>query len=199
MQVNEMESRVYVVHVNPDSGLNMFSAANSLGMMSSSYVWIATDWLSAVTDSSLPGTPDVVGPTQGVLVLRQHIPDSDIKNALLSKWNNLTRNGSLTLSSYTMQAYDYVWLVARAAEQFLSEENSISFSMNPNLQDIKGSSLQLGSLNIFNNGDKLLEKVWSAKFSGVSGPIQFTSDRNLIHPTYAILNIGGTGLGTIGY
>jgi glutamate receptor, ionotropic, plant len=111
-------------------------------MMSSSYVWIATDWLSAVTDSSLPGTPDVMGLTQGVLVLRQHIPDSgNTKNALLSKRNNLTRNGSLTLSSYTMHAYDFVWLVARAAEQFLSEGNSISFSMNPNLQDIKGSML----------------------------------------------------------
>jgi glutamate receptor, ionotropic, plant len=199
MQVNEMESRVYVVHVNPDSGLNVFSAAKSLGMMSSGYVWIATDWLSTVVDSSVPGTLDVMGLTQGVLLLRQHIPNSDIKDVLLSKWNNLTRNGSFTLTSYTMYAYDSVWLVAHAVEQFLSEGNAISFSMNPNLQDIKHSSLQVDSLNIFNSGDKLLEKVWSANFSRTSGPIQFTSDRSLIHPAYDILNIGGTGLRTIGY
>ncbi|GJN11584.1 hypothetical protein PR202_ga29785 [Eleusine coracana subsp. coracana] len=199
MQVNEMESRVYVVHVNPDSGLNVFSAATSLGMMSSGYVWIATDWLSTVIDSSVNGNLDVVELTQGVVVLRQHILDSDIKHTLLSKWNNLSRNDSLTLSSYTMRAYDSVWLVAHAVERFLSEGNAISFSANPNLQDMKGSSLQLDSLSIFNSGEKLLEKVWSANFSGVSGPIQFTSDRNLIHPAYAILNIGGTGSRTIGY
>ncbi|KAK3125186.1 hypothetical protein QOZ80_7BG0601450 [Eleusine coracana subsp. coracana] len=199
MQVNEMESRVYVVHVNPDSGLNVFSAATSLGMMSRGYVWIATDWLSTLIDSSVNGNLDVMELTQGVVVLRQHILDSDIKHALLSKWNKLSRNDSLTLSSYTMRAYDSVWLVAHAVERFLSEGNAISFSANPNLQDIKGSSLQLDSLSIFNSGEKLLEKVWSANFSGVSGPIQFNSDRNLIHPAYAILNIGGTGSRTIGY
>ncbi|PWZ40020.1 Glutamate receptor 3.4 [Zea mays] len=195
MQVNDMESRVYVIHVNPDSGLNVFSAAKSLGMMSSGYVWIATDWLSAVIDSSVHGNPDVMELTQGVLVLRQHIADSDIQHAFLSKWNNLTRNGS----SYFMHAYDSVWLVAHAVERFLREGNAISFSADPKLQAKKGSSLQLDSLRIFNSGDKLLEKVWSANFSGVSGPVQFTLDRDLVHPAYDILNIGGTGLRTIGY
>lgn len=195
MQVNDMESRVYVIHVNPDSGLNVFSAAKSLGMMSSGYVWIATDWLSAVIDSSVHGIPDVMELTQGVLVLRQHIADSDIQHAFLSKWNNLTRNGS----SYFMHAYDSVWLVAHAVERFLREGNAMSFSADPKLQAKKGSSLQLDSLRIFNSGDKLLEKVWSANFSGVSGPVQFTLDRDLVHPAYDILNIGGTGLRTIGY
>ncbi|KAJ1291151.1 hypothetical protein BS78_02G296000 [Paspalum vaginatum] len=195
MQVNEMESRVYVIHMNPDSGLNVFSAAKSLGMMSSGYVWIATDWLSAVIDSTMHGNPDVIELTQGVLVLRQHVADSDIKHTFLSKWNNLTRKGS----SYSIHAYDSVWLVAHAVERFLRDGNAISFSADPNLQATKGSSLQLDSLMIFNNGDKLLDKVWSANFAGVSGPVQFTLDRNLIHPAYDILNIGGTGLRTIGY
>ena len=195
MQVNEMESRVYVIHVNPDSGLDVFSAAKSLGMMSSGYVWIATDWLSALMDSSVHGSTDVMELTQGVLVLRQHVADSDSQKALLSKWNNLTRNGS----AYSMRAYDSVWLAAHAVERFLSEGNAISFSADPNLRATKGSNLQLDSLRIFNNGNKLLENVWNVNFSGVSGPVQFTLDRNLIHPAYDILNIGGTGLRTIGY
>nr|CAB3458129.1 unnamed protein product [Digitaria exilis] len=195
MQVNEMESRVYVIHVNPDSGLNVFSAAKSLGMMSSGYVWIATDWLSAVIDSSVHGNPDVMELTQGVLVLRQHVADSEIRKATFSKRNNLTRNGS----AYSMRAYDSVWLVAHAVERFLSEGNAISFSADPSLLAKKGSNLQLDSLRIFNNGNKLLEKVWSVNFSGVSGPIQFTLDRNLIYPAYDILNVGGTGLRTVGY
>nr|CAD1832128.1 unnamed protein product [Ananas comosus var. bracteatus] len=52
VQVNLMESRVYVVHVNPDSGLTVFSQAKRLGMMAAGYVWMATDWLASVLDSS---------------------------------------------------------------------------------------------------------------------------------------------------
>ncbi|KQK15965.1 glutamate receptor 3.4 isoform X1 [Brachypodium distachyon] len=200
MRVNEMESRVYVVHVNPDSGLAVFSAAKSLGMMSNGYVWIATDWLSAVIDSSRHDNPDAMEHTQGVIMLQQHVADSDIQHSLLRKLNNQTREGNRSsVSSYTVHAYDSVWLVARAIEQFLSEGNAVSFSANQNLQPVKRSSLQLDSLRRFNNGDKLLEKVWRANFTGVSGQVQFTLDRNLIHPAYDILNIGGTGFRTIGY
>jgi ionotropic glutamate receptor len=200
MQVNEMESRVYIVHVNPDSGLNVFSAAKSLGMMSSGYVWIATDWLSAAIDSSVHANSDATEHTQGVIMLRQHVADSGIQHSLLSKLNGLTRKANSTsLSSYSAHAYDSVWLVAHAVERFLTAGNEVSFSVNQNLQAVKGSNLQLDSLRIFNNGDKLLEKVWQANFTGVSGQVQFTLDRNLIHPAYDILNVAGTGLRTIGY
>ncbi|KAM0915759.1 hypothetical protein ACQ4PT_010619 [Festuca glaucescens] len=200
MQVNQMESRVYIVHVNPDSGLNVFSAAKSLGMMSSGYVWIATDWLSAVIDSSGHVNSDATEHTQGVIMLRQHVADSGIQHSLLRKLNGLTRKvNSSSLSSYTVHAYDSVWLVAHAVEQFLTAGNAVSFSANQNLQAIKGSSLQLDSLRIFNKGDKLLEKVWQTNFTGVSGQVQFTFDRNFIHPAYDILNVAGTGFRTIGY
>ncbi|KAI3786345.1 hypothetical protein L1987_39955 [Smallanthus sonchifolius] len=52
--VNLMESRVYVVHVNPDTGLEIFAAAKKLGMMSGGYVWITTEWLPAVLDPTPP-------------------------------------------------------------------------------------------------------------------------------------------------
>ncbi|CAM0906096.1 unnamed protein product [Alopecurus aequalis] len=200
MQVNQMESRVYIVHVNPDSGLNVFSAAKSLGMMSSGYVWIATDWLSAAIDSSGHVNFDATEHTQGVIMLRQHVADSGIQHSLLNKLNGLTRKANYSsLSSYTAHAYDSVWLVAHAVEQFLTAGNAVSFSANQNLQAIKGSSLQLDSLRIFDKGDKLLDKVLQANFTGVSGQVQFTLDRNLINPAYDILNVAGTGFRTIGY
>jgi len=40
--VNLMESRVYVLHVNPDSGLSIFALAKKIGMMTSGYVCLAT-------------------------------------------------------------------------------------------------------------------------------------------------------------
>ncbi|KAK9267245.1 hypothetical protein L1049_009667 [Liquidambar formosana] len=44
-------TRVYVVHLDPDSGLAIFSIAEQLQMMTSNYVWLATDWISAALDS----------------------------------------------------------------------------------------------------------------------------------------------------
>ncbi|CAL5391257.1 unnamed protein product [Camellia sinensis] len=44
VRVNMMESRVYVFHVNLDSGLTIFSVAKLLWMLTAGYIWIATDW-----------------------------------------------------------------------------------------------------------------------------------------------------------
>ncbi|GMP54098.1 hypothetical protein CsSME_00019364 [Camellia sinensis var. sinensis] len=52
VRVNMMESRVYVVHVNPDFGLTIFSVGKLLQMLTAGYIWIATDWLPSVLDLS---------------------------------------------------------------------------------------------------------------------------------------------------
>lgn len=94
VKVALMESRVIVLHVTPESGLEVFSVARYLAMMGNGYVWIATDWLSSVLDSASPLPSETMESLQGVLVLRQHTADSDKKRAFASRWNRLTR-GSL--------------------------------------------------------------------------------------------------------
>lgn len=54
VKVALMESRVIILHVNPKSGLTVFSIAKYLGMMGNGYVWIATDWLSTFLDTFRP-------------------------------------------------------------------------------------------------------------------------------------------------
>ncbi|KAG1368276.1 glutamate receptor 3.5-like [Cocos nucifera] len=201
VEVNLMESRIFVVHVNPDSGLTVFSIAKDLGMMANGYVWIATDWLASVLDSSQPSNPDIMVFIQGAIVLRQHTPDSNLKQAFRSRWNNMLQKGNATssLNTYGLYAYDSVWVAANAIDQFLNEGQTISFSNDPRLHDTNGSRLHLTSLRYFDGGDKLLEKLLSTNFTGLTGQVQFSSDRNLIHPAYDILNIGGTGVRKIGY
>ncbi|XP_008803655.1 glutamate receptor 3.5-like isoform X1 [Phoenix dactylifera] len=201
VQVNLMESRVFVVHVNPDSGLDVFSIAKDLGMMANGYVWIATDWLASVLDSSKPSYPDIMVFIQGVIVLRHHTPDSNLKRAFMSRWNNMLQKGNATssLNTYGLFAYDSVLLAAHAIDQFLNEGQTISFSNDPRLHDANGSTLHLTALRYFDGGDELLEKLLLTNFTGLTGQVQFSSDRNLIHPTYDILNIGGTGVRRIGY
>ncbi|XP_057985217.1 glutamate receptor 3.5 isoform X2 [Hevea brasiliensis] len=200
--VNLMESRVYVVHVNPDSGLKIFSVAQSLGMVSKGYVWIATDWLPSLLDSIEPADIDTMNLLQGVVALRHYTPDTDQKKRFMSRWNNLkykNNTGPAGFNSYALFAYDSVWLAARALDAFLNEGGSVSFSDDPKLHDRNGSSLHLSSLRVFNGGQQYLQTLLRMNFTGLSGQIQFDQDKNLIHPAYDVLNIGGTGSRRIGY
>lgn len=197
VQVNLVESRVYVVHVNPDSGLEIFRAAKNLGMMGSGYVWIATDWLASFLDSYSQPSSEIMDLIQGVLVLRQHVPDSRLKKSFVSRWNK--ENAGIGLTTYGLYAYDTVWLTAYAIDRFLKEGNIISFSSDIKLNNATGSIIQLSSLKVFDRGEKMLKQILNSNFTGVTGDVRFGQDQNLIHPAYEILNIGGTGSRQIGF
>ncbi|XP_048327706.2 glutamate receptor 3.4 isoform X2 [Ziziphus jujuba] len=196
--VNLMESRVYVVHVNPDTGLEIFSVAKSLGMMGGGYVWIATDWLPSVLDSIEPNT-QTMNLLQGVVAFRHHTPDTDAKKNFMSRINNPNQKGSVKLNSFALYAYDSVWLAARALDVFFNEGGNISFSNDPKLQDTSNSTLRLTSLRIFDGGQQYLQTILKMNMTGLSGRFQFDVDKNLIHPAYDILNIGGSGSRRVGY
>ncbi|KAJ3679388.1 hypothetical protein LUZ60_017399 [Juncus effusus] len=200
LQVNLMESRVYVLHVNPDSGLTVFDQARRLNMLDAGYVWIVTEWLSAVLDSS-NRDPEILSLIQGSIVLRQHTPDTDLKKKFFSRFKG---NGSLSdvagLNAYGLYAYDSLWLIARALDEYLKENgNEINFSTDPSLHDEKGSMLRLSNLEIFDGGEGLLAKVLAANFTGLTGQVQFNPDRNLIRPAYDIINADSSGTRLIGY
>jgi glutamate receptor, ionotropic, plant len=212
LQVNLMESRVYVLHVNPDSGLAIFSVAQKLGMMGPGYVWIVTDWLAAVLDSngyglgygygSVDADQKVLNPIQGSIFLRAHTPDSDLKMKFVSRWRNKTGNTAAGsgLNAYSLYAYDSVWLVAHAIDQYLKTNgNRINFSTDPRLHDVNGSTLSLSTMKIFNGGEGLLQNMLSTNFTGVTGQLQFGPNRELIRPAYDIINMVSTRPRLIGY
>ncbi|XP_068306831.1 glutamate receptor 3.3 [Pyrus communis] len=199
VKVSQLESRVIVLHVNPDLGLNVLSVAQYLQMMGDGFVWIATDWLSSLLDSALPLSPEIMDTMQGVLVLRQHTPDSDRKRAFFSKWNKLT-GGSLGLHSYGLYAYDSVWLVAHAIDAFFNQGGIISFSNDSRINSVdKGGSLHLAAMSIFDDGPLLLKNILQSSFLGLTGPVKFDSERSLALPAYDIINVLGTGFRRIGY
>ncbi|KAD5318242.1 hypothetical protein E3N88_18188 [Mikania micrantha] len=199
--VNLMESRVFVVHVNPDTGLEIFSIARKLGMMTSGYVWITTEWLPAMLDPSDLSKLDFVASTilQGVLSLRQHTPNSNLKKSFAEKWKNIKMKETPSFNSYALYAYDSVWLLARALDMFLKSGEGVTFSSDPNLRNTNGSELQFSALHVFNEGPQLLETILSTNFTGLTGNVQFDQDKNLVHPAYEVLNMVGTEFRTIGY
>lgn len=198
VKVALLETRVIVLHVNPDSGFTVFSVAQYLGMMGNGFVWIATDWLSSVLDSSFPLPSAKMESMQGVLVLRHHTPDSDRKRAFTSRWGKLT-GGSLGLSSYGLYAYDTVWMVAHAIDAFFDQGGVISFSNDSKIKSTEGRQLHLEAMSLFDQGDLLLKNILQSNFVGLTGPIRFDSDRSLVFPSFDIVNVLGTGFRRIGY
>lgn len=197
--VNLRESRVYVLHVNPDSGLAIFSIAKELKMMGNGYVWIATDWLPSMLDSLERVETSTVNLLQGVVAFRHHIPDTDLKKNFISRLKSLKDKETANFNSYAFYAYDSVWLAARALDVYLNEGGNLSFSNDPRLHETEGSMLHLASLRTFSGGQQFLQTILGMNFTGLRGQVEFDMDRNLIHPAYDVLNVVGAELHKIGY
>ncbi|KAB2050812.1 hypothetical protein ES319_A12G013000v1 [Gossypium barbadense] len=197
-KIQMMESRIIVLHSFSRTGLLVFEAAKSLGMMGKGYVWIASTWLSTVLDSFSPLKPEIANSIQGALTLRPHTPDSKRKRNFMSRWNQLS-NCSIGFNPYGLYAYDTVWMIARALRLLLDQGGKISFSNDSRLDGISGSTLNLSALNAFDGGKLLLSKILETNMTGLTGNVQFNQDRSLINPSYDIVNAVGNGQRLVGY
>ncbi|KAK6258081.1 hypothetical protein SCA6_012555 [Theobroma cacao] len=193
------ESRILVVHVPGSWGLKLFSVAQYLGMLGTGYVWIATTWLSTVLDANSPLSQDAMDDIQGVVTLRMYTPDSELKRRFVSRWSNLTSGNPVGLNAYSLYAYDTVWLLAHAINEFFNQGGNISFLNNSRSPELRGGNLHLDALGVFQGGNLLLDNILKTDMKGVTGTVRFTSDRNLIHPAYEVINVIGNGHRRIGY
>ncbi|ONK65898.1 uncharacterized protein A4U43_C06F2110 [Asparagus officinalis] len=192
--------RVYVVHANPDSGLEIFSVARELHMITDGYVWLATDWLCTVVGSSNSFINESLSYLQGAVGFCQHVAQSSQTSAFLSKWKGLRERGVVTskLNAYGFYAYDTVWATAYAIENFLSESGNVTFSSNDKLVDMKGK-MRLDKLKTFDDGNLLLQKLLLLDVTGLIGRIQFDADHNLKSGIYQIINIDGPMMQSVGF
>ncbi|KAM1122064.1 hypothetical protein TB1_003678 [Malus domestica] len=201
IKVRMMESRVIILHTFSKSGLLVFNVAKELGMMESGYVWIATTWLSTVLDSTSPLSSKTASSIQGALTLRPHTPDSKRKRDFISRWNELS-NGTIGLNPYGLYAYDTVWMLAHAIDLLLEQGGSIAFSNITStgpIGGLKGGTLNLGALSIFQGGKQLLDNILRTNTTGLTGPVAFHPDRSLLNPSYEIINTNENGYQRTGY
>ncbi|KAJ4891470.1 Glutamate receptor 3.7 [Raphanus sativus] len=185
--------RVYILHFGPDPSLRFFSIARKLQMMTNEYVWLATDWLAVTLDSSL-SDKSTLKRLEGVVGLRQHIPESIKMHQFTDK---LKSNRSM--NAYAFHAYDTVWMIAYGIEKMLNDGINITFSYSEKLTQAQGTKLHLERVKIFNSGKLLLEKLLQVNFTGIAGQVQFGSGRNVIGCDYEIINVDKTGVHTVGF
>ncbi|KAH1263973.1 Glutamate receptor 3.2 [Glycine max] len=69
---------------------------------------------------------------------------------------------------------------------------TVSFSNNTYLSGTKKETLDFGALSVFDGGKQLLDNILSINMSGLTGPIQFGSDRSPLNPSCVILNVIAT-------
>ncbi|KAG2408878.1 Glutamate receptor 3.6 Ligand-gated ion channel 3.6 Precursor [Vigna angularis] len=200
-----MESRVIVLHIYPSFGLDVLNVARSLGMMGSGYVWIATDWLSTLLDSN-PSlfTTQSINDIQGLITLRMYTPESEIKRKFSSSWNKVSKEkdpaeGPFALNTFGFYAYDTVWVLASALDAFFGSGGTLSFSNDSSLNMLRGGSFELDSMGVFLDGEKLLKRILEVNRSGLTGQMMFGQDGNLVHSSYEVINVIGSGIRRIGY
>ncbi|XP_022640130.1 glutamate receptor 3.3-like [Vigna radiata var. radiata] len=200
-----MQSRVIVLHIYPSFGLDVLNVARSLNMMGSGYVWIATDWLSTLLDSN-PSlfTTQSINDIQGLITLRMYTPESEIKRKFSSSWNKLSKEkdpveGPFPLNTFGFYAYDTVWVLASALDAFFRSGGTLSFSNDSSLNMLRGGSFELDSMRVFLDGEKLLKRILEVNRSGLTGEMMFGQDGNLVHSSYEVINVIGSGIRRIGY
>ncbi|XP_009765707.1 glutamate receptor 3.7 isoform X2 [Nicotiana tabacum] len=201
-QSKSLGPRVFVVHINPDSQLRFFDAVEKLKMTGSDYVWLMTDWFSTTLDSFPPKNESYLSTLEGVVGLRPYIPQTIQKRAFLSRWRKLQQNELVHsgLTTYGLYAYDTVWIVARSIDNLLQQAGgNISFSLSSMLNGTTSDKLQLGKLKVFDSGELLMNILSQTNFTGLTGKIHFTPDRNLIGSGYEIINIVQQEIHTVGY
>lgn len=204
-----MESRVIVLHIYPSFGLRVLQVAKSLGMMGNDSVWIVTDWLSTILDTDLPlSSSSSMNDLQGVLALRLYTPDSVTKRDFVSRWINLTSQKApnqdpFGLNVYGLYAYDTVWILAYALDAYFTNGGTFSFPNNSTLNMLKwnnnNNSLHLDTIEVFSNGNGLLQNILEVNRTGLTGQLVFGSDENFVHPAYEIINVINTGIKRIGF
>ena len=109
--------------------------------------------LTDVRDTNSPVPSDMLSDIQGLLTLRVHTPNSQLKRNFIARWSGLVRkengNGPFGLNTCGLCAYDTVWIVAHALDSYFDEGGNILFSKNSTLSQMKDRGLYLDAMSIF--------------------------------------------------
>ncbi|XP_028807072.1 glutamate receptor 2.7-like [Neltuma alba] len=189
-----MQTRVFVVHMNPNPGVRLFNIARQIGMMSKGYVWIVTDGLANGLSSL---NSSVIESMEGVLGVRTYIPKTERLDDFKFRWKRrfLQDNPTLVdthLNVFGVWAYDAATALAMAIEKVAT--NNLGFAASNG----SSSSTDLERIGVSKSGEQLREALSNTTFTGLSGEFSIVK-RQLQASMFEILNVIGIGGRTIGF
>lgn len=188
-RVMTKQTRVIVVHMSPSLGSKLFLLAKEATMISEGYAWIITDGLSTLLD---PMGAKAIRSMQGVLGIRQHIPESKRLENFKKKWKSENHSSSTKLNIFGYWAYDTVWALAKAVEMVPQE------SSNVNGENHHRYTSQFPVIKVSKMGKMILNELLKTKFKGLSG--DFSLDRGQLRSSaFEIINMIDNEEKVIGY
>ncbi|XP_037434543.1 glutamate receptor 2.8-like [Triticum dicoccoides] len=187
-----MQTRVFLVHMSPDLASILFTKAKEVGMMKKGFVWIMTDGLTNVIDST---NPSVMEAMNGVLGVKFYTPKSAELDSFTIRWNRRLQIDNpndlpVKLNIFELWGYDTIWAVAQAVEK-LGIKNKTSFQK-------PAVARNMTSLGTSVYGPDLLKTILQYKFRGLSGHFDLAG-RQLQASTFQIINVVGKGWKEIGF
>ncbi|XP_039165547.1 glutamate receptor 2.8 [Eucalyptus grandis] len=189
------QTRVFLVHMTAMIGSRFFALAHNAGMMSEEFAWIVTDGLSSSLDPVISKALDSM---QGVVGVRPHVPRSESRINFEERWRKLynERNPHYEIADlglFGLWAYDTVSALALAGEMAWDPAKSRYLKPNTSRENLDFSSIGISEM-----GPKLLDKILSIKFQGLTG--EFKLLNGALHPiAFEIFNVVGQNEKTIGY
>jgi ionotropic glutamate receptor len=187
------QARVFVVHLPRSLALALFAEAKYLGMMSTGYVWIASD--SALEMLLDIGTVDTIDSSlQGIVGTRAfYLPDSPQARALLARWK-----GPIAPHVYGLYAYDAVWMLAHALRCSADGGASLAFG-GAVIAHGPGNTSDLAQLRALDGGSSLRDCILQTDFIGASGEVRVSPKGDLVRREFELVNVVGNRANVVGY
>ncbi|KAL8170431.1 hypothetical protein V2J09_022235 [Rumex salicifolius] len=192
MELNNLKSlstRVFILHMDGDLGIRLFSLANKLGMMSKEYVWIVTNGVGNLIDVL---TPQTIQDMQGVIGVRTYFPRTlELENLVFGWRRKMVQENAADpqVTVFELWAYDSITALARAIEK----AGSSGFVFDRS----NSSSTDISKLGVSQAGQKLIREIKGVGFLGLSGDFLLINGQ-LKSSIMEIVNIIGKGESTIG-
>ncbi|WVZ73359.1 hypothetical protein U9M48_021674 [Paspalum notatum var. saurae] len=193
-----MPTRVFVVHMSPFLAPRFFRRARDAGMMSSDYVWIATDGLGIFLDAM---GPDDIDAMEGVVSLRPYVRMTDEVKNFSARFRTRLRRVYPAADFYAREptvrmlwSYDTAWAIAAAAEAEAAGVSSPAFQTPQQ----STAATDLDRLGVSATGATLLDAVRETSFHGLAGDFRLV-DGQLQPPAYEVVNVVGRGARAVGF
>lgn len=202
-KLSQMESRVFVVHMEPNIGRELVIMAQWLQMVTPGYVWIVTEAMANVMDY-VEQDSDFVQALQGVVGTRSYIPPSPLLEAYKARWVEFhaadrTLGPAQMNNVYAWYAYDAVWMIAYAIRNFLAQGGATTFVDPLVYPSDAGGNNELADLKVFRDGALFMRNILQFQFTGITGPVQVDERGDFIGSSFEILNMVGKGLRMVGF
>ncbi|KAH9311803.1 hypothetical protein KI387_026838, partial [Taxus chinensis] len=190
IRLRHIQSKVIVVHMQPNSGRTVLSMAQNLSMFNGGRMWIITDAIAR----ALGAINFDVGHwkvTPGIIGARNYIPMSSklnsVQSELRSKLENKHGTGQ-SLNAYGFYAYDAIWTVAKALRNCLGQQRNLSF-IHASLHPDTGGRFGIAKFKVSENGHFLLNEILNIKFSGATGLVKLDTRGERVGIAFEVVNV----------